>query len=137
VLRKAAALAALSILMTTACGDDPADVSTADCALPTPRPNADASMLDEEFVPPESEAVQTRKTKDRISALLNLELGVQDGYDYYRAAVKDAGYEIVGDDFEGFEAEVYIKRGTQLGTIQIRTSRCKRASVVFINLARK
>ena len=52
---------------------------------------------------------------------------------FYRAAIKEAGYEAINIDNEGFEAEMYLRRKNKLAAIQIRTSTCDDRSIVFIN----
>ena len=74
------------------------------------------------------------RTKERVTAALNNPRSVADSFDFYRKAVPETGFDLVGSDNEGFEAEVYMRRGKELGVVQIRTSTCDDATVVFINI---
>ncbi len=51
-----------------------------------------------------------------------------------KEAARAMGFEVVQEDFEGFEAEVYVKKGNKLGVVQVRTSRCNEASLALINI---
>lgn len=64
---------------------------------------------------------------------MNVPLSVQEAFDFYRKAVKEAGYESISVDNEGFEAELYLRRKKHLAAIQIRTSTCEDRAIVFIN----
>lgn len=66
--------------------------------------------------------------------MINIQLGVQDALEDYHSIVDDNGFEIIQEDNEGFEAEIYLRRKEQLAAIQIRRSQCDDASVVFVNL---
>jgi hypothetical protein len=68
--------------------------------------------------------------------VLNIRMSVQDALPLYKRAIARAGFELVGEDNEGFEAELYLKRGKELGSLQIRTSVCSDASVVFVNVVK-
>jgi hypothetical protein len=66
--------------------------------------------------------------------VLSVPLSVQEALPPYRKAVAEAGFDVVSEDNEGFEAEVYLKRGKRLGAIQIRRTLCDDVSVVFVNI---
>lgn len=66
-------------------------------------------------------------------AAINVRLSVSGAVDFYRPAIKKAGYEIINIDNEGFEAEIYMRKGKRLAAVQIRTSTCDDRSIVFIN----
>ncbi len=66
--------------------------------------------------------------------MINIELSVQDALQTYHSIVTDNGFEIIQEDNEGFEAEIYLRRKEHLAAIQIRRSQCDDASVVFVNL---
>lgn len=106
------------------------------CALPTPEPGTEASEVPRPFVLDGVEVVNVHQTKDRLTVALNNPRSVSSSFEAYKKAAKRAGFEVVGEDNEGFEAEVYLQRGDELGSIQIRTSRCSEVTVVFINIVR-
>lgn len=87
-----------------------------------------------EFLVDGVEVAKVLVTKKRVSAALNNPRSVNESFEAYGKAARAAGFEVVGKDNEGFEAEIYLKKGTDLGAIQIRTSRCPEASVVFVNI---
>ncbi|MDQ3963943.1 MAG: hypothetical protein M3277_08560 [Actinomycetota bacterium] len=67
-------------------------------------------------------------------AMINIDRSVQDALETYHSIVTDHGFEIIQEDNEGFEAEIYLRRAQHLAAIQIRTSQCDDASVIFVNL---
>lgn len=116
--------------------DSSASDIPAKCGLLTPEPGVDASALPPEFLVEGVEVAKVLVTKKRVSAALNNPRSVTESFEVFGRAARDAGFEIVGRDNEGFEAEVYVKKGRDLGAIQIRTSQCPEASVVFVNIVR-
>jgi hypothetical protein len=71
-----------------------------------------------------------------VTGVLNIQMSVQDAFPVYKKAVAQAGFELVAEDNEGFEAELYLRRGKELGSLQIRTSVCEDAAVVFVNVVK-
>jgi hypothetical protein len=102
--------------------------------LPSPQANLDESLVPPLFLP--DGAVLTRAQRERggFLAAINVTLGVQDALRYYRRAVNDGGYEVIQADNEGFEAELYLRKGKFLAAVQIRTSKCDDESIVFVNV---
>ena len=130
-------VAAAALVLLAACGDGanaPKGKSFQACGLPTPRPNAKSHDFPDGFLLEGSEPTRVEVKKDRFSAAVNVPLSVQDAYDRYMQSVKDAGFELVGRDNEGFEAEIYLKRGKQLAAVQIRMSRCDDKTIAFVNV---
>lgn len=68
--------------------------------------------------------------------MLSVALSVQDALPLYKKAISGAGFDLVGEDNEGFEAELYMKRGERLGAIQIRRTLCDDVSIVFVNVVK-
>jgi hypothetical protein len=110
-----------------------ADPAVVDCGLPSRGPNVDDSLVPDLYIPDEAELTRAQAERGGFLAQINIELGVQDALRYYRQAVEDAGYEIIQRDNEGFEAELYLRKGEMLAAVQIRTSKCDDESIVFVN----
>ena len=105
------------------------------CGLPTPDPvdqRAD-ELVPETLLPPGAEIAKSTAERGGFLSAVNVPLSVADAFAFYREAVKDAGYEAISVDNEGFEAELYLRRKGHLAAIQIRTSTCGDRSIVFIN----
>jgi hypothetical protein len=108
------------------------------CGLPTPDRGADASVVAEVFLlGGDAEVTKTKKSNRGILAALNVPYSVSEAFSRYTESVKEGGYEIVDDDFEGFEAELYLRKGDDLGAVQIRRSTCEGASIVFVNVVKQ
>jgi hypothetical protein len=73
---------------------------------------------------------------DGVNAAFGAPWGVQEALGRYRKAARAAGFEIVTEDNEGFEAEIYLSRKRVLGFIQIRRSVCDDVSIVYFRTAR-
>lgn len=130
-------LACIALLLLSACGNDAGGSeprSFQACGLPTPQPDAKPSVIPEGFVPAGSEVTRGQKERGGFLAAINLRAGVTDAFEMYQDILKEEGYQITGLDNEGFEAEVFFKKDDKLGAIQIRTSRCEDATIVFIQL---
>ncbi len=107
----------------------------ADCGIPTPDPAARAELVPSDFLlAGDAEVASAGRRKGGVTAVLSVQMSVQDALPVYKKAIGRAGFELVGEDNEGFEAELYFKQGKQLGAIQIRRSLCDDASVVFVNV---
>ena len=101
-----------------------------------PKRTTDGSEIPKEFLLEDIEVGRVEKTKERLIASLYVPHNVQDALKLYRAAVRDAGYEIIRLDNEGFEAEIYLRRDDDLAALQIRMSTCDDAVAVFVNVIR-
>lgn len=129
----------VALAMTSACGggsDAPPEASPSACGFPEPSATADPSIVDSAFVVDGSVFIETSSGGGLIGAHLYMPLSVNDGYKRFMGILKDEGFKIVGRDNEGFEAEIYFRRGKALGAIQIRRSICDDATSVFLNLPR-
>jgi hypothetical protein len=126
-------------LVTGGCSErGPADddrAIPARCGLPTPDRRVDSSVVADVFLlGGDAEVTKTKKSKRGILAALNVPYSVSEAFSRYSESVKEGGYEVVDDDFEGFEAELYLRKGDDLGAVQIRRSTCEQASIVFVNV---
>jgi hypothetical protein len=111
---------------------------SARCGLPTPDPGVDASVVAEAFLlGGDAEVTKTDKSKRGTIAALNVPYSVSEAFSRYSESVRQGGYQVVDDDFEGFEAEIYLRKGDDLGAVQIRRSTCGDASIVFVNVVKQ
>lgn len=107
----------------------------ADCGVPSPDPRARAELVPEPLLlEGDADVASAGRRKGGVTAVLSVDLGVQDALPVYRKAVRAAGFDVVSEDNEGFEAEVYLKQGKRLGAIQIRRTLCDDVSIVFVNI---
>ena len=123
----------------SACGSDapaenaPRDLS--DCGLPEKDPKADPSLVPEALLlGGKAEVAKTVVEQGRVIGALNVPFPVETAFVRYKEALKDTELEILQEDNEGFEAELYLKQGKELGSLQIRSSTCDDAVVVYLNL---
>lgn len=134
--------ASLAAAIFSACsGDSGEDTeqTAASCGLPTPRSDVDVSVVPQEFTLSDSAEITTaRKNRGGFIAALNVPFSVVDAFRRFKDAAGSGGYDIVAQDNEGFEAEIYLERRGQFGIIQIRRSTCDDMSIAFVNVvARK
>lgn len=131
----ALAAAVVLLLVTAACGEGGGGAEATDCGLPTPDPSAQPKLIPGPLLlDGDAEVASAGRRKGGVTGVLNLRMSVQDALPLYKKATARAGFELVGLDNEGFEAELYLRRGKQLGSLQIRTSVCEDAAVVFVNV---
>ena len=135
------AACALPTLASTSCSDEPTPAkktspATRDCGLPAAKPAADPRLVPDEFLldDPKVEVTETIERKNRFIAALNVGGSVQETFRAFKAAIERSPFDLLQEDNEGFEAELYLQRGGDFAVIQIRASNCDDASLVFLNL---
>ena len=107
----------------------------AECGLRQADEGASTSELPREFLPARSELVDVHRPRiGGMSAVVNLAYSVEDAFDIYRAASESAGFEVTSVDFEGFEAEIWLRNRSELGSIVVRGSACEEASGAIISI---
>lgn len=136
---RAAAWLCFVLLAVTGCDSDRPAADTApnfaDCGLPKVDPDADASLLPRPLLlGGEAELARTEVEQGRVIGALNVPLGVEATFARLKTALDETEFEILQEDNEGFEAELYVGRGKDLGSLQIRGSTCDDAVVIYLNL---
>ena len=115
--------------------EEPVDLT--ECGLPKPHADADAGLIPDPFLlDGQAELIQVEVEEGRVIGGLGLRLNVDRAFDLYKEAIPEASYELLQEDNEHFEAELYIKKGKELGSLQIRGSTCPDAVIVYLNLPR-
>lgn len=123
------------LLVAVACNGGGGDDVAADCGVPTPDPRARADLLPQPFLlDGDAEVASAGRRRGGVTGVLSVSLSVQEAVPVYKKAIDEEGFELVGEDNEGFEAELYMKRGERLGAVQIRRTLCDDVSVVFVNV---
>jgi hypothetical protein len=117
-------------------GDGGPRVLAGTCGFPKKTIEVDTSALPKDFVFDGVEVAGFEDRKKRLTAALNVPFGVQDALPRYRDASKAAGFELIQQDNEGFEAELYLRKGPDLASVQIRGSQCRDAVRVYVNIVR-
>jgi hypothetical protein len=85
------------------------------------------------MLPDGADIAKSEAERGGFITAINVPLSVQQAFDFYIPMVKQHGYEVIQTDNEGFEAELYLRRGRKLAAIQIRMSKCDDRSIVFVN----
>ncbi len=131
-------IVALAVSLGVGCSQGPNGAPAAepsDCGLLDVDPAADASQVPEPLLlGDEVEVATTQIQQGRLLAALNVRLSVDESFAAYRRALGRADLEILQEDNEGFEAELYVGAGKELGSVVIRRSICDDAVVVYLNL---
>lgn len=127
-------VAMLVVAAFAASGDSPAEGgrprSRADCGLQRPNRGLQGAELPAFARFRGAEIVSLDASRGFVSALLNAPMSVIDVMDAMRNPMAKAGYTIMHEDFEGFEAELFIKAKEEFGVIRILASRCRHFSTV-------
>jgi hypothetical protein len=126
-----------ALLWPLACTDSKPSATTNPglCGLPSPQGDMRTESIPPTFLPvDETQVVQAEPRDDRLIITLSVPASVADSFDAYKQRVRKADFEILLEDFEGFEAELYLKRDRYLAVIEIRASDCDDAAVVRLNL---
>ena len=139
--RRLALLTVLLILPGGCAGDDPGGkASTSDvCRLPEPKDQIDISLVPRAFIPPsDHEFTQTEKRRGRLVVVLTLEGTIQSALEEYRSLVEGSGFDVLQEDNEGFEAELYLQRGRgDLAVVQIRATGCEGKTLILLNIPKR
>lgn len=104
--------------------------------FPSPDADVDMSEVPTEFVLPGSVVRKVTNESGLLVIALNVPYGVTESLELYKDQLDPPDYEILSEDNEGFEAELYLKdseRGNILA-VQIRQPRCDEASGVFVQV---
>lgn len=125
-------------MLLVACSGEPTENPpglSGTCGLPTPDPDAerDDSLVPRFMLPEGADIAKSEAERGGFITAINVPLSVQEAFDYYVPTVKKNDYEVIQTDNEGFEAELYLRRGKKLAAIQIRMSKCDDRSIVFVN----
>ena len=138
--RRFSLLLVLSLALP-ACGGDAKQTDEAfpaNCNLPSPPADLDTSRVPDLFVIDGAVVRNVAEEKDLLIVALNVPSGIEETYESYKAAFDDEAYDRIGEDFEGFEGELYLreKESGNLVAIQVRRPNCNEASSVTVNLNR-
>ncbi|MDP9067280.1 MAG: hypothetical protein M3N53_02890 [Actinomycetota bacterium] len=105
------------------------------CGLPAPDRDADPTLVPAPYLlDGEASVNKTDVVKGRVIAALAVPFSVNESFVRYKEAVAETSMEVLQEDNEGFEAELYLQEGKQLGSLQIRSSTCENAVIVYLNL---
>ena len=115
-------------------GSDPQAIPTT-CGLPSPTSkDLHRSIVPDVFLlDGTGDLANVDPRRKGFTAVINIPYSVGEAFKLYGKGVVGAGYEVVGKDNEGFEAEIYLRHKRLIGAVQIRRSLCDDASVVFVN----
>jgi len=76
--------------------------------------------------------VRARKKNGFVGAQAVADAGVDKLYTPLLNLLKDGGYEIVGEDNEGFEAEIFFTRQANSGSLILRQGECAGATNITL-----
>jgi hypothetical protein len=134
------AIAVLSLVVgLSACGGGSPD-PLADCALPSPDADADASEVPEQFLLDGTATLRRASEEDGLLVFgLNLPYDVSEAVDRFKTSLAPPRYQVLSEDNEGFEAELYFhdKQEDRLLAIQIRRPNCDTASAAFVTIDKR
>lgn len=124
------------------CGEEsrPRAVETLaeECGLRAPDARARSSEVPSPFLPDRSELVDVHMPRiGGMNAVVNLAYPVDETFELYKTASREAGFEVTSVDFEGFEAEIWLRNRKELGSIVVRGSACADASGAIISIVAK
>ena len=105
------------------------------CGLPGVHPNTDPDKVPEPYLlDGKAEVSRTEVQQGRLIASLSVPYSVNDAFPRFKEAISETTYEVLQEDNEGFEAELYLRNGDQLGSLQIRSSKCDDVTIAYLNL---
>lgn len=121
--RALALVAACASLVALASCDSGEGALAQECGRPEPA--ADLSMMPRGLELDElGTVVKAGEKHGFVSARAVATEGVEKLYPPLTKLLREGGFEIVGEDNEGFEAEIYFTRGEDTGSILLRRGNC-------------
>lgn len=106
-----------------------------ECGIPKPKETVDASALPGVFSLQDTGVVnRILSFKDGYSVVVQFSLTVEKAYEDYTKALPKAGYEIIGSDYEGFEAEIYLQHTSGTGALQLRQTECDGVILAYVKV---
>lgn len=105
------------------------------CGLPGVHPKADPDKVPEPYLlDGKAEVSRTEIEQGRLIASLSVPFSVNDAFPRFKEAIAETTFEVLQEDNEGFEAELYLRDGKELGSLQIRSSTCEDVTIAYLNL---
>ena len=140
-MRWAAAVVAISLALS-GCAEPNRDEEgkpglSGTCGLRKVARDVDEKRVSEEFLLEGVEIAKTSEIRGRFIATINAPYSVNEAYRAYRPQVQEAGWDIVSNETEGFEAEIYLSDRDRLAAIQVRTSTCEGKVVVYVSIVER
>jgi hypothetical protein len=128
--RTPALLGVALLLALGACNSDGGGLAG---ACESPKPAADISALPDGIALEEfGTVVRARKRNGFVGAQAVADAAVDKLYAPLLDLLKDGGYEIIGEDNEGFEAEIFFTRATNSGSLILRRGDCAGATNIIL-----
>lgn len=131
---------AMVLVVSGACGTDhPEGLFPAECRLPSPDAGIDTSKVPEDLVVDDRSEI---RSVERIDGLLvvamNVPLSVDRSYKAYLEVVGEAPYELIGQENEGFEMEIYARdsRNGDFVAVQARNPGCEEAVSIYVQVGK-
>jgi len=105
------------------------------CGLPAVHPKTDPAKVPEPYLlGGDAEVSRTEVEQGRLIASLSVPYSVNDAFPRFKEAIGETTFEVLQEDNEGFEAELYLRDGKRLGSLQIRSSTCSDVTIAYLNL---
>lgn len=130
---------ALMLVVSGACATEDPEVDAAPdfeaCGLPGVHPKTDPDKVPEPYLlEGRAEVTRTVIEQGRLIASLSVPFSVNDAFPRFKKAIAETTFEVLQEDNEGFEAELYLRDGKELGSLQIRSSKCPDVTIAYLNL---
>ena len=106
---------ALLIVALAGCSDPEAGSAPGSGTVTAPPGVPESLLLDGD-----AEIIDVRRTSRVIVARAHVALSVEDTLARYRAVAEAEAADVLFEDYEGFEAELFLRRGGRLTQIRIR-----------------
>ena len=104
------------------------------CGLSAPNPDLAKRDIPSVARVPGAEIVTVKESGRFLSAGLNVPRSVEDLLILMRKRAEAADYRVLYEDFEGFEAELFVSLGNRPGVFRIISSRCAGITRLFFQL---
>lgn len=131
MMKRTSALCAVALMLGLAsCNSEDGGLAR-ECE--SPKAAADLSALPEGIALEDfGTVIRARMKNGFVGAQAVADAGVDKLYTPLLNLLKDGGYEIVGEDNEGFEAEIFFTRQANSGSLILRQGECAGATNIIL-----
>lgn len=104
------------------------------CEAPDPASPPELADVPESLVLPGATVSRVIRFKDGVTFATTVKGDIRATLEAYKESAEADGFAVIGEDYEGIEAEVYLERGPAFAAVSITRSSCPDASLAHVRL---
>ena len=97
--------------------------------MPQPFSSGPIPKQSQNLVLPGARLTHHRTTRSGVTLGLSAPVSIRTAYEDFRVLLSRSSYSLLVTDFEGFEAEIYFRKGSNIGVALLREGPCETTSI--------